>query len=216
MTSLRMGPIVILGLCLCSLGCQGGLRAENDELRRQNQELSRRLADSERLMQSTPEQMAAMQRQIAEREQRIRELEAQLRSPEPGVSAPGIEGIQTSYDRARGELTVNLPADILFEPGSAELKATSRATLNKIADALRSEYRGKPIRVEGHTDTDPIVKSQWKDNLELSQQRAAAVTRYLVQRGIELKNIATTGFADSRPKPTKAASRRVEIVVVTG
>lgn len=217
-----MGSLVVVSLSLISFGCQGnGLKTENANLRQENQQLKTRLAESENAQRSAPtaEQLKAMQNEIAQREQRIRELENQLRAgATDGKADPGIAGIETSYDRKKGELTVNLPADILFASGSAELKSSSRATLEKVVTALRKDYAGKKIRVEGHTDRDPIVrtKQQWLDNLDLSLNRAAAVSRYLMDKGVDKKNVATVGYGDATPKSTKAASRRVEIVVVVG
>ena len=70
-----------------------------------------------------------------------------------------------------------------------------------------------------HTDSDPIKKSKWKDNWELSAQRALSVLRYLVQRGTPEDRIRATGRGASQPIASnttasgKAKNRRVEIVV---
>lgn len=221
MWCVRMPIAASIVFCIVSAGCQNGLKDENAALRRQNQELLARNADLQRALSSAPDpsQLQAKENEIAQLEARIRELQAQLRKPDPGAAAePGIEGIQTSYDRRRGEMTVHLPSDILFEPGSAQIRPAARSTLDKVAAALRRDYAGKKIRVEGHTDSDPIVKTRdkWIDNLDLSLNRAAAVSRYLVQKGVDFRNIATAGYGDTRPKGTKDASRRVEIIVVVG
>jgi chemotaxis protein MotB len=209
---------------LLATGCQNGgkqLKAENQSLKDQNAQLQRQVADYDARLRSAPDasQLQAVQNEIAARESRIRDLESQLRKPEPGTAAdPSMAGIQTTYDRSKGELTVNLPADILFASGSADLKPTAKSTLDKVVRAVKKDYANKRIRVEGHTDSDPIVKtkSKWTDNLDLSQNRAAAVTRYLISQGVDKKNLATVGYGDAHPKGNKAASRRVEIVVVTG
>jgi chemotaxis protein MotB len=73
--------------------------------------------------------------------------------------------------------------------------------------------------VVGHTDTDPIQKSSWKDNLELSAQRALSVARYLMEHGIPDKQLRAAGCGPARPVASnataegKARNRRVEIVV---
>jgi len=221
MWSARMTVVMLAAFLAVAGGCQNSLKDENAALRRQNQELMARNSDLQRALSAAPDpsQLQAKQNEIAQLEARIRELEAQLRKPDPGgTSEPGIEGIQTSYDRRKGEMTVHLPSDILFEPGSAQIKPSARSTLDKVAAALRRDYAGKRIRVEGHTDSDPIVKSRdkWIDNLDLSLNRAAAVSRYLASKGVDFRTITTAGFGDARPKATKAASRRVEIIVVVG
>ena len=223
MSSLRMGSVVLI-LAFVSIGCGSSLKNENAALRRENDQLKAQLADRESALSRAPDpsQLQAMQNEIAQREARIRELEGQLRRPTGssggGAEDPSIAGIETSYDRHKGEMTVRLPSDLLFVSGKIELKPASKGTLDKVIAALKRDYAGKKIRVEGHTDSDPITKTkdQWIDNLDLSLNRAATVTRYLVEHGIDKRNIATAGFGDARPKGSKAASRRVEIVVVVG
>ena len=86
---------------------------------------------------------------------------------------------------------------------------------------LKEEFSGKVIRVEGHTDNDPIRKSGYKSNLELSNHRAETVWHYLVERcGINPRNVYTAGFAEYRPIASnktasgKQQNRRVELVVI--
>lgn len=222
MSGSRMGwCVAVLMLAFLSVGCSGGLKQQVGDLQKENQELRAERDNLKSALASAPDpsQLRAMQNEIAQREARINELESQLRKPEPGGrSDPGIAGIETSYDRKRGEMTVHLPSDILFASGSADLKASAKATLDKVAAALKKDYAGKKIRIEGHTDTDPIVKTKdkWTDNLGLSLGRAAAVTRYLSGKGLDKKNLATVGYGEAKPKANKAKSRRVEIVVVVG
>jgi chemotaxis protein MotB len=113
-------------------------------------------------------------------------------------------------------VTVTLPEAILFDSGKAVLKESSKATLKKIAEVIKKNYAGKEIRVEGHTDADPIKKSTWKDNWELSTERALAVVRDLTKAGdVEPKHICAVGYGEFAPKGAdKAKNRRVEIVIL--
>jgi chemotaxis protein MotB len=214
-----MGTIVLGFLSFATIGCQSTLKQENQALRSDNQRLQNSLRDSEAARRNSPDpaQVQTLQNELTAREARIKELESQLRRPDVN-SDPEIAGIATSYDRKKGELTVSLPSDVLFTPGSVEIKSGSKTTLDKLIAAIKRDYSGKKVRVEGHTDKDPIVRSQdkWIDNLDLSQNRAGAVARYLMEHGVERKNIATIGYGDTQPKSTKSASRRVEIVVIVG
>jgi chemotaxis protein MotB len=188
------------------------LQANVDKLRAENAALNTRLATA-----PDPSQLSALQSEVANRDAKIKELEDQLRQPTPGAGEqPGLEGIQTSYDAAAGTITVDLPGDVLFDSGQDQLKGSAKATLDKIIAAIKKDYAGRPIRVEGHSDSDPISKTKDKyvDNLDLSLNRAAAVTRYLSSKGIAAKSITTSGFGPAHPKGSKQASRRVEIVVV--
>jgi chemotaxis protein MotB len=123
-----------------------------------------------------------------------------------------IDGVETI--QGAGQVTVRVPGDVLFSPGKIALKPTARKTLDKIAAVLKREHSGETVRIEGYTDNDPIKKSPWADNLELSLQRAAAVHRYLEQQGVDGKRMYAAGFGPHKPRGNKNQSRRVEIVVL--
>jgi len=128
-------------------------------------------------------------------------------------------GYDVAVDPKAGTITVTLPNAILFDSGKSELKKATIAELDHIRSVLSEKYAGRQVDVVGHTDTDPIVKSKWKDNWELSAQRSLTVTRYLIQRGMSEKEVRAIGCGESRPvapntsAANKAKNRRVEIVV---
>jgi chemotaxis protein MotB len=129
------------------------------------------------------------------------------------------KGYDVAFDPSAGTITVTLPDAILFASGQASLKSATSAPLDHILSVLRQKYAGKHIDVAGHTDSDPIKKSPWKDNWELSAERALSVTRYLIDRGIPPDRIRAVGCGEARAIASnasaagKAKNRRVEIVV---
>lgn len=132
----------------------------------------------------------------------------------PKTTETGFEGVGGIYDPSRGTVTVPLASDVLFDSGKVALKSASKTKLNRIAGIIKQRYGSKEVSVVGHTDTDPIRKSKWKDNWELSSQRALAVTRYLVSQGISAENLAAGGRGEFHPVGgNKSENRRVEIVV---
>ena len=159
--------------------------------------------------------------QVTQNQQTIDELQKQIgvlkKSP---AEATGFgPGYDVKFNAAEGTITVTLPDAILFDSGKAELKKASIAELDHIQSVVRDKYAGRQIDVVGHTDTDPIKKSKWADNLELSAQRALTVSRYLIKRGISDDKIRAIGCGESRPIASNATAagktknRRVEIVV---
>jgi len=149
----------------------------------------------------------------------IQELQRQIAERQSAAKATGFEGYDVRFDPSAGTITVTLPNAILFDSGKAALKKITSTELNSIRSVLRQRYSDKQIDVVGHTDSDPIKKSKWKDNLELSSQRALTVVRYLIERGIDEKRIRAVGCGAAKPRDSnatasgKARNRRVEIVV---
>lgn len=220
---MRRSGLIVLGLVLLgisSTGCQNKLYEENLGLHRQNRELQ---AENTRLKQDLgqkidPSELAAMQAQNAQQAATISDLQRQLQAPPPGQPVDsGLAGIAVTRDDKAGTLTVDLPGDILFDSGKAELKPTAKTTLNKVIAAIKKDYAGKKVMVDGYTDTDPIsrTKDLWKDNLDLSAARARAVSTYLTSEGLDAKLVLPRAFGQTAPKGSKPASRRVEIVVAT-
>jgi chemotaxis protein MotB len=159
--------------------------------------------------------------QVTQGQQTIDELQKQMEQlkKSPAEASGFGKGYDVKFDPAAGTITVTLPDAILFDSGKAELKKASIAELDHIQSVLREKYASRQIDVIGHTDTDPIKKSKWKDNWELSAQRALTVARYLIQRGVSEDKIRAVGCGESQPIASnttaagKTKNRRVEIVV---
>ena len=147
------------------------------------------------------EQLEKSQQEIAELRRQIEE-----RKQTPAEATGFGEGYDVRFDPSAGTITVTLPNTILFSPGKATLKKATSAELDHIESVLRSKYSGKQIDVVGHTDSDPIKWSGWKDNWELSAQRALSVVRYLVKRGIPEENIREVGCGAARPVASNATA----------
>jgi chemotaxis protein MotB len=212
-TTGRLKTIIVL-ICLVSLtlfsGCTDWKKKYESQLAvSKNLEgllMSERAAKSQ-LAEQNQKTIDDLQRQIAELN----------KSP---ADATGFgKGYDVKFDPSAGTITVTLENTILFNSGQATLKRATSAELDHIESVLRQRYSNNQIDVVGHTDTDPIKKSKWKDNLELSAQRALTVVRYLIQRGVDERRIRAVGCGAARPVASnrtsagKAKNRRVEIVV---
>ena len=136
--------------------------------------------------------------------------------------ASSIGGGAVVRDTAEGPM-VQLPETILFDSGLAKLKTKGEVALEKIAKHLMS-HPSSSVRVDGHTDNDPIVKSKylWESNHHLSAGRALSVLHYLVNKGhIEKNRIHIAGYGPNRPiasnknKAGKMQNRRVEFLILS-
>jgi len=185
-----------------TLAQDADLQAQNDTLKTQNQSLAAEL-DKARAARITATGMP---------------VAAATRGPK--VKPEFGEGIETTQ-LAGGELTVMLPEAILFESGRATLKADARRHLDRIIAVLNKDYAGDKIRVEGHTDSQPIAKSKklWQDNWDLACNRSMEVVRYMTSKGIDPKRVYAAGFGPHKPVANnetaagRAKNRRVVIVV---
>lgn len=100
---------------------------------------------------------------------------------------------------------------IEFETGKAVIKKQSFAILNQIAVTFIGNPSYK-IEVQGHTDN--VGKSEM--NKELSEKRAQAVRKYLIEAGVPATQLTAHGYGDEKPiadnstKAGRAKNRRVE------
>ncbi len=207
--------IVLISLTVLTLfsGC-ADWKKRHDALYVEHQNLQGRLEAEKDEKNRLAQQITQDQHTIDELREQIDEL-----NRDPGEVTGFGPGVDVKFDAASGTITVTLPTAILFDSGEVTLKRATIAELDHIQTVLKSNYSGREVDVVGHTDTDPIKKSSWKDNLELSAQRALAVTRYLIKQGIPEDKIRAVGCGQARPVESnatvagKAKNRRVEIVV---
>lgn len=119
----------------------------------------------------------------------------------------------------RNRMVVELPDNVLFDSGDAQLKEQGQATLAEVAGVLRS-IEGRQFQVAGHTDSVPIRSRRFASNWELSTARAVSVARYLIEQGIPGESISAAGYADTQPVDSnqtdegRAHNRRIEIQLV--
>jgi outer membrane protein OmpA-like peptidoglycan-associated protein len=124
-------------------------------------------------------------------------------------------GTGVGVTREGNELVLDMPSEITFAVGSANLDPAFRTTLDKVASTL-TEYEKTYVDVLGHTDSTGTDAS----NQTLSEQRASTVAGYLSSKGVQTARLATKGYGESQPRATnttdegRASNRRVEIRLV--
>lgn len=102
---------------------------------------------------------------------------------------------------------------IRFDSDSATIKADSEQTLRLVADVLKKDPALR-LTIEGHTDSS----NSDAYNVQLSQKRAEAVQRWLVQQGIAANRLSAKGHgeavavSDNATPQGRALNRRVELV----
>jgi outer membrane protein OmpA-like peptidoglycan-associated protein len=106
--------------------------------------------------------------------------------------------------------------NIFFDPNKFELRPESEAELKQVVQLLK-DNPGVHIQISGHTDNS----GRPAENQTLSENRARAVTNFLVARGIAAGRLSFKGFGDTKPVADnaipegRAKNRRTELTVVS-
>lgn len=169
-------------------------------------------SEKKALEQKLAEQQLAMEKFKATTELADAKLEERLKKE--------LADKDVQISRLKDQLKVTVASEILFPSGSAELSEEGMDVLRKVAKAANQSR--DEVRVEGHTDTDPIaltLAQYYPTNWELSTARAAVAVRALESSGmLPAARLSAVGYGDSRPvvpndtPEGKAKNRRVEIV----
>lgn len=127
-----------------------------------------------------------------------------------------LRGTGVSVSRDGNSITLNMPGNLTFQTDSSDVSPSFYSILNSIV-LVFEEYPKTRVRVAGHTDSVGAERY----NLELSQQRAEAVSSYFIAQGVAAQRFEVIGFGESMPissndsEQGRANNRRVEIVIVS-
>lgn len=137
-------------------------------------------------------------------------MQEQKQAMEAATQGTGVAVTQTPNN----ELKLEIPSDVSFDTGKADIKPAMRPVLDKFAQTLQANPVTS-VRIIGHTDstgTDAV-------NDPLSVRRAANTRDYLTDRGVASNRIAIDGrgsrepLADNSTPAERSKNRRVEIFV---
>ena len=175
--------------------------ALKDDIANLNEELS----DLKKLTDKQKQELSRMENQASE-------LEKQLDQE--------IQKGDIRLKKFHNRLVINIDDRISFDSGYANLKKEVLPSLKKIREIL-SQFPEYSIIVEGHTDNIPMKSQRFRDNWELSTERALAVLGYLLQdTNLNPVRFSAAGYGEHRPlvsnatKENRALNRRVDIVVI--
>lgn len=131
------------------------------------------------------------------------------------------EGLNADVTLSRDQegVYIDIQEAILFDSGSATLKAVGSEKLGQLAELF--ELFDNEIIIEGYTDDVPMNSQQFPSNWELSTGRALSVLRYLSESyDISPSRLSARGYGEHRPiapndsDENRAMNRRVNIVIV--
>lgn len=135
-------------------------------------------------------------------------MEQKKLAMERATVGSGVAVVQTPDN----QLKLEVPSDVSFDTGRADIKPAMRPILDQFASGLANQPSTE-VRIVGHTDsTGPEAL-----NDRLSLERAQATKNYLVSRGVNPHQVQVAGrgehepIADNRTESGRARNRRVEV-----
>lgn len=163
----------------------------------------------------TPTKGAAEQSDTLTTKEQMSDLEDQINENIKGLNPEGAIGTAVAE---RG-LIISLADDAFFDSGQAELKASMKKSLGKIAKLINKVKN--PIVIEGYTDNIPISSKEHPSNWQLSTDRSSSVAQYLVEEEqVDGTRISAVGYGEYRPIATnnteagRKKNRRVDITIL--
>lgn len=114
-------------------------------------------------------------------------------------------------------------SEVLFPVGSADLTPAGQAQMTALAVTIKDIAKEIPsdvnwvLRVDGHTDPQPVKNGAFASNWELSAARAITVVKLLIADGVPPEHLAATGFGQYQPfgpgdtPEAYAKDRRIEL-----
>lgn len=220
-------PLVVAAGCVVPQSrydrLQTEYHAENQARRQLEDEVQRRDGDLSAMRSKLAEKdssLTALEQDAAQSKERIAQLEQALKDAQAATPSSDTGDIQIV--RTPDGFAYRIADKLLFDPGSTEIRENGRKALLTIASEIKDKgYTA--VRIDGHTDSDPVVKTKdkWKlGNYELAVERALSVFGVLTRDGKVPEAVFTlVGWGPSRPlvdnksDADKARNRRVEIHV---
>jgi chemotaxis protein MotB len=192
-------------------------------------------ANAKKLYQDEQQKNAALEKKVADLQAQTEaltksttqlteekgQLEAKSKQYEELTSSLNqqIQSGQVELTELKGKMTVKLKDKVVFSSGSAAINKQGKEALDAVAKAFQG-LQGKTVVVAGYTDNVPVSgKGSYKDNWDLSTERAVTVVRYLQSKGVDPKMLGAAGFSEYRPLAAnesvdgRSQNRRIEIAL---
>ena len=208
---------LLLGLLVGCVSQEQYRRAlnDNDNLRLQRDAQQDYLRQLEAGRAELERRLKELQATVPEAEW-VREQRARIEKILQGWQGDLPKGVSLESDREG--LVFSVEGELLFSSGQAQITAEGERTLRQLVAAIAGQ--GKRLRIEGHTDNEPISRSAWRTNLRLSVERSVAVAEFLIGAGIAADRVGVAGYGEFRPKAPndtpegKRQNRRVAILML--
>ncbi|MFT4754825.1 MAG: chemotaxis protein MotB [Salibacteraceae bacterium] len=211
--------------------------------RRENKELMAQLLETQEVLQVKEDslkllaydlniqksELSQLNSDLHAREARVKELEDLLAQKDAAVNRLknqikealiGFEDKGITVEQKNGRVYVSMEAQLLFGSGSTSVGAEGKTAIVQLGKALEGQ-QDLTVLVEGHTDSDKLKGTgKYKDNWELSSERAISVVRImLLSSDLDPAILTAAGRGEFSPiakndsPEHKAINRRIEVIL---
>ena len=213
----------LLAMAPMMIGCASS-QALRASLNERDAEIAEIAAENHHLMEELAQVRNArdgLHAALTDASARLADSASTIPAAHPARGYDDLEAAGIGTSMRNGAVVFTVPSAVTFGSGKAELTSSGRKALTTLAGRLKGDFGAAAVfHVEGHTDSDPIRKSGFKTNRDLSWARARAVHGFLVQEcQIEDDRFVVAGHGPHRAmapndtKANKAMNRRVEVLV---
>lgn len=204
-------------------------REQLDNLKNTNAALLNNVGDLATLSKKEAENLEKSLESIKEKDMQIRSLNDAI-TKKDSVTLALVTSLKSSLGNLNdGDIEVNVEKGVvfisisdklLFSSGSDVVYDKAKTVLGKVATVVNDKPEIE-IMIEGHTDSQPIANSKFKDNWQLSTARAVAVTKVLQEEfNVAPERMTAAGrsfyvpVASNDTPEGRAKNRRTRIVVL--
>ena len=215
-----------------------------------NRQLTTQLAQSQQQMQLFKERSDLMQRQLQDVNNQLQQsrvasvqsnqqfrgladrvqVEQSLQDRRGGakltantsskIGSEPLRDLGYSVENDGGVIRLRVPADQLFQPGTAQLTPSASGILDRISETLKRSYTRQRIAIEGHTDNSPLYGGTFSTNHQLAAAQSNAVLEHFTRRNqMPVSQLFTLNHGDNYPiadnqsPANRATNRRIEFVI---
>ena len=119
-----------------------------------------------------------------------------------------------TVERVGEGIKITFNSGLMFDHDSYQIKPETERNLSELANTLQ-EYEDTNVLIEGHTDNSGAEDY----NLQLSDWRAEAVSKFLNEKGVKNGRLAMEGYGEAQPVASnettegRQQNRRVEVAI---
>ncbi len=204
------------------------LEGQLDHIQESNSSLLDRLSDLSVINQTEAKSIQSSLESLSRQNEYIQNLTAKIHEKD-SINFALVSNLKRSLMDVNDEdiqvevrgsaVYVSIADQLLFQTASAQISRNANVIMQKVASVI-NDHSDFNILVEGHTDNVPIKNEKFRDNWDLSVQRATSVIRILQQEyNVDPARLTAAGRsyyipkADNETSQGRSKNRRTEIIL---